>query len=262
MLTLNLPPSTLGFRHLVNIGSDQDFPQPLFEDVFHDLFPQNDAQPTLQQIFCKDFSVGIACLKHVGLPLDTHPLRLRHCAAVAFGFMMQSLKGLQPLLQDIGLETLPALLATGQRPPETLKSHLQTLWGDLRRQRNALEDLAEPTFLDFQELEKVLRRLHLVCALQSMHDALFVHFDTHTPHLRWQDVLRACMETNAAVHGRWVRYAEWRSRLGKDPIGSVWIPAQLNYRVFYNHQQSKSVRVRFVRKFLQIYEHLPLRQIH
>lgn len=265
--------SRLASCTLYNIGSEHHFPEHLFDAVFRNLFPRDGAKPTLRAVMQRDLATGIECLPYLGLPLDTAAPRVLLACQVAVG---QLLLQWHPLIQMLGHERL-------RRLPQAFVSSGRLLLGNdklrkaLRRRREILIQrrntlngfdgtfeiiegiptgrflpaLPEPTFEDYLELEQVLRRLHIICALENL--TFLPTVGNYSPD--WRKLDDAVLRLYAAAYGRWVKPYEYWASL--DRFSCSMVSSRTNYQVFYlqTTHQMRGARGAFTQAFLPAYEY-------
>lgn len=212
--------SKLAGLTLEHVGDEKRFPEWLFNKVYRELFPQDGAVPTLLDVMQRDLSAGIACLRHVGLPLIVEKPLVRRCVVMAAGRVLLNMKGLRPLLdmqqlgqlvQDMAKDgTVPDVsrMLAGQRDALRMRRNQLDGWDHAMSRRlrvvhpQRVEPEVEPKqtdLLDILELEQVLRRLHMVCAVERIcHESGF-DFEPYSP--KYSVIQWAVVQVEAALRG-------------------------------------------------------------
>ena len=188
--------------HSMTMGDD------LFDLIHRELFPSDDDNPNLADIFAKNLQAGVCALEHTGLPLITSDGLFIVCAEHTLGNIMHHPKVL-PLIKMQRLQSVAQALQNTrvknfQRLHDTLgkrRDHLRGVRNKLdgfdfyiahRNKRHSQHIVQEeqPSLFDIPLLEDTLRGLSVVAYLESAIFAL-VHRDWADFSKAAQGILRA-----------------------------------------------------------------------
>jgi hypothetical protein len=189
---------------LQHTGDERRFPDELFENVFHLLFPNN-AEPTLGEIMKKDLSTGIDCFAHLGLPLPVAPAHLMRCLLVTIGGQIRRNRRLMKQVKALKLTELVVEMATCGRVNARWVRKLVRLRDKLRMKRNRLQD--DPTTAQTPQVEGILRQLELLVGLEAIvreghNDAAWRDCTTLDCQPYYNEVMRGWLKIWASIYAK------------------------------------------------------------